>query len=134
MKIHDYDKLDYVHLAVNRSMTYEKQGKEDRFVHGSVLEQTMCGDCDDYVVLKAHRLKKMGIHPDNMCLGCLDTVGDETVDHAVLLVRTTAVKGFWFWKRTVNVEVVLDNRFSSIYTTDEIRERVTSRIDIRKWI
>lgn len=133
MKYANKKLISRVNSAVNAQMKYQKQEK-DKPVFGFELNKFPRGDCDDYVVLKAHLLKKSGVDPRTMTMGCLAVGPTQTeANHAVLLVKVTAETGFWFWKTTREVELVLDLRNDNIYTTDEILEPVLAREDIR-WL
>lgn len=134
MKYERKKEIEEVNRVVNYKMHYVRQDKNDTPQFGFALNKNPQGDCDDYVVLKAYLLKKDGVTPANMCMGCIE-VGTATgeANHAVLLVKTTAQTGFWFWKKTRDVELALDLRSDVIYTTDEILEPILARRDIR-WL
>lgn len=126
---------DEINHWVNHSMTYVQQLQGDKHIHGVEVAKTLRGDCDDYVILKAHMLHQRGVPKESMCLGGVSAGAfNNRIDHAVLVVKVVVTKGFWLWKREVPVELILDNRWDTVYTTEEIREYVSYRKDIKEWI
>lgn len=129
MKI-DQQVIDNVNYLTNHQMRYVSQGKTDRFVHGSILERTRTGDCDDYCVLKAHRLKKLGVHPSAMIIGAVASRGGNVPDHAVLLVKGERTSGFLWWKKSVPCEWVLDSLTDHVYPLEHTGYKIGYRLDI----
>ena len=80
-------------------------------------------DCEDYVLLKKHRLEALGFGPDTLLITVvLDERGD---GHAVLMVRTQAG------------DFVLDNRRDEIKRWGETRYQFLKRQSAenpRKWL
>lgn len=126
--------IDNVNYLTNHQMRYTSQTKGDKFVHGSELEKTLSGDCDDYAVLKAYRLHKLGVHPSDMCVGAVASKGGVLLDHAVLLVKGERTKGFLWWKKKVPCEWVLDNLTKNLYPLEHTGYIIGYRLDISDYI
>jgi predicted transglutaminase-like cysteine proteinase len=126
--------VDNVNYLTNHQMKYTSQVKGDRFVHGSELEKTRSGDCDDYCVLKAHRLKKLGVHPADMCMGAVASKGGVLLDHAVLLVKGERSTGILWWKKTKPCEWVLDSLTDNLYPIEHTGYIIGHRFDISGYI
>jgi len=130
----DYDLLDAVNFQVNRAMTYKKDAQGAGLPKPEDIEKIKQGDCDDYVILKAHRLVKWNrCSPDDLSFGIFAPLKKDAQYHAMLLAKGQKKKGL-FSKTIVDCVYVLDNRTNNIYTLDSVRDKLLSSLPIELYL
>ena len=120
----DYDLLDAVNFQVNKLMTYRPDAAGEKLPRPEDIEKAKAGDCEDYAILKAHRLVKWNrCASADLSIGVFEPLKKGRPNHAMLLAKGQKKKGI-FKKSIVDCVYVLDNRTNNIYTLDQIRDKL----------
>jgi len=130
----DYDLLDAVNFQVNKLMTYRPDAPNARLPKPEEIEKDKAGDCEDYAILKAHRLVRWNrCSPDDLSIGVFQPLKAGRPNHAMLLAKGQKKKGL-FRKTIVDCVYVLDNRTNNIYTLDQIRDELILQSPVDPYI
>lgn len=130
----DYDLLDAVNFQVNRLIKFTPDGVRDKWSKAAETEATKIGDCEDYAIVKAHRLVKWNrCNPSDLSIGKFRPTRKGGQNHAMLLAKGQKRKGL-FRKSIVDCVYVLDNRTNNIYTLDQIRDSLIETYPVDDYI
>jgi len=130
----DYDLLDAVNFQVNKLMKYRQDAAGEMLPRPEDIEKSKQGDCEDYAILKAHRLVRWNsCDSADLSMGMFESKKKGLPRHAMLLAKGQKKKGI-FKKSMVDCVYVLDNRTNNIYTLDQIRDKLILSLPVDLYI